>query len=780
MKQISAFPDQNVDQKTRATEHYGLQFAKAIYSSSERYGTHLFYFDDQTYSELEDYAYGRQSEERYKPLLDINPNDQQKNWVRGIRWAIKNYATKRLNVAVKKILERDYDPIASAIDNLSLDAKKEYQSKVRAYINNKEWYKQIENLTGMGLYPKDIPDEIMPNNEMELTMFMENDYKTIDSTLLELGISKALKNNDWRSQRRKNVVDLFIAGFGMYWIWLDENKMPRIKRIRPDRCLFPFLQTDDPDKMPYAAYVEEITVADFIKENKTLSKSMLDTIIEQHANKRDGYDYTSGSYDYMNYQNVDTIKVMRFRFKATEYKVKLKRQKYGNMQLLDKDENFLKDPKAAKRYKSQYPDREVKKTPYTAVYEGSMVVGSEYIYNYGKTNGLIRNNGNLMDVPLGVVMRAPNMENAKYVSTVKQMIPVLDNLQTYHLKVQQMVAKAIPKGHAIDIDALRKVDLKWGGKQLSDQDKLEMFYQRGTFVFAGNDDKRYGPGSNYQPFREMENGLARDVVTFVELMRSELDTLDEIIGINKVTAASSVSPEMGKGVAQIQEKASETALGYLHEADELMSRDAFRYLGKLFVESVKANPKQIYEAAYGKLAVDYIKNIDITKSDWGIDIQPQPTDDDWLRLYQTVEKAIQTGQLGIDDQLAIEEFTNLKQARHYMRLRMAQRERMASEAKQKDYEMNAQLQQQSSQQNAEKEIALTNAKTQGELAVVEAEANNIRIKGEEERKSIALKEKISGPYKLASIEKGQEMGMYRDAMNHALKEDKEKVTDKSN
>ena len=102
---------------------------------------------------------------------------------------------------------------------------------------------------------------------------------------------------------------------------------------------------------------------------------------------------------------------------------------------------------------------------------------------------------------------------------------------------------------------------------MTDLEKIKFYQQTGIFVFNPGDGSIYGRGASSKPIMEVENGVAKDIVYYVDLIDMALRQLDETIGLNEISAASPVHERKGARVAQLQEQSTETALWYLYEGD---------------------------------------------------------------------------------------------------------------------------------------------------------------------------------------------------------------------
>jgi hypothetical protein len=727
--QAYPFPSDFVSPQVKAdVRMWGLPAAKAIYYNTKKSGAALFSNDLETLNKCLDYALGEQSQDIYKPVMGISAKNSKRNFVRAMRWQIKNYATKRVNVAVSKIFNRNYEVTCDAIDPLALEEKEDYESRLRAYMKHSAWLREMglmqpDDMTAVGIPFKDIP-----KNDEERQVHMEMDYKHRGAMEIEMGTAKHLERNKFDNTRAMYDFDLFAFGVGSVWVGMDENMRPVVKRRNPTRMIVPYSESEDFSNIPYAGYLEDMTVGDLRKLNRTLSDQQIKDIGENHAKRQTDFHYRENS-DTLQFENVNKVQVMHFEILTTNEMVHLeKKDSFGNERFIEKDFSYYSTEKEQEKFKSRYGNtRKIHRTKYHAVYEGYWVVGTDYVFNYGLKNHTERQRGNLGETRLGYKVFAPNMKSGKVVSTVKQMIPILDDLQSYNLKIQQIIGRAIPKGFGIDMYALRKADLKWDGRKMSDQEKIEMFVQSGIFTYDSSG--RYAPGSNYKPFIEAENGMAGDIEYYLRLIQQAIFELEEVTGINKIVAASSVHQDTGKGVAEMQQGASEVALDYLYRADKDIYTEVCKTLAVLHIQSVKyAGNKEYYTKSLGESTVDFLAGKDLTKYDYGLMIQVAPTEDEWREFYVDVQGSIEKGILRNSDKILLRRIKNLKQA--YVTLKVLEERRIEEQqqSKMNDIKANGEEQRASVQAKFEADRMLEEMKSQREerIKMIERETEMLK------------------------------------------------------
>ncbi len=689
--QAFPFPNELVDSKMKGDPIlYGLPLAQAIFYNNRHYGPMLFRNNRRLYNTWKNYALGRQGEDQYKPVLGVNPRDSKKTWLKAVRFRIKNYATKRVNIAIAKMFAKDYDVFAEPIDPLSANRKEELKAKVNAYLKDREWFAEFEQRLGKSFSP--VNPDLLPENDEELDMMVNMDIKDKVSLALEKAIMQHIEYNEYQKIREQLDFDVFVLGIGILWVRIDSDYRITIERIDPSKFIAPSNNTPNFNDMKYWGYVDEYAIAEVKKLDKRneLNETALTDIYEQYRIDNQGRYY--GTDELVDYKDVGKVQIMYFEQLTIDSKVYTRKMDTaGNPQYYEKAQDYYKGDSGMAAFKAKYEGtgRKLIKKDIEILYGGYWVVGSKYIFNYGPVSNQAhhRVDGKFGRKFLSCIPYAPHMYDGEIMSTAEQMIPVLDDLQSYNLKIQAAVATAIPKGAYVDLHALRKAKLKWDGKEMSDQEKLLMYMQNGIIV--GDSSDRFKPGANYRPIIELENGIANDVSQYVALIQQGLFELDEIIGINKVTAASTLPERTGAKVAQMQSQGSETALDYLYRADHYLFQETCKRLYPLHLQVLKYGPKGRYSYSLSDADVNLLKKELIHgKKDFAINVNVRPSESEWSDFLLDVEGAYREGMIKLSDKIALKEIRNIRQAREYLKAIERRNERVRNQQELQKIEAN--------------------------------------------------------------------------------------------
>jgi hypothetical protein len=740
------FPDDDRPLEEKEGKDWNTQVAKTIWGMRGIQHS-LFYNSRHEYETLIQFALGSQPQELYYPFLRLDPNKNNKAWTSAIDFQIKNYATKRVNIVVSKVSSRQYDVECSNIDPIAIDLKEDKITRLKIWIEQKAFFENLQKEIGIPTSPNgEEAQEDLPQNTQELDMFAQTDYKTIEEIGMELGVKHHLDRNKYDESRKEMAFDAYVLGVSAAYVGMDENIMPEVERVPPQDLIVPYNETPDLSRLPYVAQIIWMTIPEFIKKSDGyLTKQEIDDAIAKYAVNGYGKTINDGLNQYSSQpdNSVKIIPVLRYNYRSVDTIVKVRKtDEFGNPTLYDKPINYYARPKEIDKFVDKYGKaRKLYRLHVNTVYEGYWVIGSDYIFRQGRRAFSQRKFGNLSEDLMGYKVFAPNSWRGKITSMGKQMIPVLNELQRYNLKIQQLVSRAIPKGFGVDLYALRKANLKWDNKDMSDQEKLDMLVQTGVFGFTSKD--RYAPGSNYKPIIEHEGGMSADVVRYLELSRNALAELDEIIGMNRVVSGSNVSPEMGKAVAEQQMASSDIALDFLYNTDFKIFKEVVQSVATLHIKSIKYGNRNYYDRIFGRLntGVTY-SEIPFHLYDYGFIIKPKPTELDWQEIYTQAEKAYQQGLIQFSDILYLREIESIKQARRYLIMKENRYSKQKQEQSLQLQEANAQVQQQSAMVKTQGDLEIEKAKAEAALALEASKRETLRLQYALQQNMLVQVEKV--------------------------------------
>lgn len=726
-----SFPDELVSPEKKQENSYGLQVAKAIYYHHNTYGSNLFISNAREIEEVRDYIYGRQDTSQYKPLAGVNPTtDDKETYIKGVRWEIVSYATKRINIAVSKIAGMKYNATCDAVDEKAMDIKNDITNKVKMLMSEKDFLSEMGVLEG--LLPPDMSAEDIPTDNDSLQDYLSH-TKLFAASLIEEAVKEHLGDNDYDEIKKEVAQDLIEAGVAAVLTGLDDNVVPYVKRLEVERLLLPRSKYQDFRDKKYWGYLDFITFSDLEKEAQgQFTETELEIIRDSARENTNFLSELSDYYESDLNETVKTIPVLRWEWKTTDIETYAKKiDKFGNTKLYKKKNSYQG---SGKNTKLQHK--------YNAVYEGVWILGTEYQYNYGRKHFTERSRGNMNETPLGLKIYAPNMKNHKLVSAGQQIIPILDDLQSYNIKIRHILAKPFPGGVEINLNALKQVAFEWGGHKMKPEDLLRFMMQKGILVT----DRQPKQGALDKAVIPIADGI--QLQEYLSLKMDKLNELDEVLGMNAASVASQLGDRAGATTTQIQIQQSNLALDYLFHADRKIFLEVCKSLAILHCYSEKYGKPGRYNRIYGRIGSQMFKeNLDLTQHDYSFDLEPYPSDQERAEFLETIRTMVTAGAISASEATMLRRITNLKKAEFELR-RMERRK--AKEMKE------AEIQKIRETVEGQKESNLI--ATQGKQEEIRLQAQLIQLEAQEERrteelkhgfkmKEIALKERLVGEFK---------------------------------
>jgi len=755
------FPDDNVDPSTKGNKKgWGLQVARAIWYNRAFNNPNLFYNVRREYFEKIEYAFALNNPDAFKPVLGINPREANKTFLPNIDWSIKNYATKRVNIATSKIINRRYDPQFNPGDPFALDRKKDYRSKLKAYMQQQEFLQEAKKLIGseIAVAPDDIDPDLMPQNDTELDIHMKINYKDRGAAWLEKRCNYFFDRNRYDDIKSEGAFYEFALGIRVEHVGSDEYGRPQIRSINPAQYVGPHLPSQYPTNLRYGADVDFYEVSDAMKLwTGEFSKQEEAHIINTYATTEHLY------YDNFGRNNSSTstrkLQIMRFEYRTVDEKVYVESEdEYGNLRFVERDYKFYNTPAQLDKFKKKYAGKsKINRVPMDTVYAGYWIVDSDYIFGYGRKAWQEGEWGALGQGRIGYKVVAPNLKNGRVVSAIDQMIPILNELQRYHLKIQHIFAASVPKGIAIDLEALRRADLKGpDGKPMTDLEKIAFYQQAGIFVFNPGDGAIYGRGASQKPIYEIENGVAGDIVYYADLTQQALLQLDEVIGLNEVSSASPVPERKGARVAQMQVQSTENALDFLYKGDEHIFKEVCKSVGIKAIQSELMNP-EYYKEAFGQSSADFIREYRLDQTDFGLMLEIAPSAEEWREFYLEAKDAQKSGLITQSQLTLLRRVPTLREAESLLRLFEERARRQAAEAKSADIKENAQQQAESAKLTHQFDMELQQSKGQIEMVKSQTELRKIAVQGQMQLQQMYVQAFLDGKLNEESIRiKGDE------------------------
>lgn len=722
------FPSYLAPDSEKNSDDYGLQMAKAIeyeWFYRPQSGKCSYYDKRDLYHNLRLYARGEQSTKIYRDLLTKGEDSSYTNY----DWRPIQVVPKFMKLLTNQMTDRLFEIKAEAVDKYSVGLKDDYKEKLEKYVISRPIIEDIKQETGMDLAPPNADE--LPETQEEVEVHMNMKYKPAIEIAAEEAIKYTLELNDYKEIQPQLIEDVATLGLCAVKHYTDPQKGIQVKGVDPANMVYSYPTKRDFKNVHYYGEVIKMTVNELQRISK---RSFTDEEIEDIGKATSEWGRYHGNYNTNEgYNREDDLQnmmvdVLFFNFKSTNSMTfKKKYQKNGGFKMTKKDSSF-------KKKDSNYSGYDVESTVYDAWYEGALVLGTTKLFNYGLVENMIREEGFLNKTMSNYIMYAPDLYQNRTKSLVSTIIPYIDQMQQIHIKLQQQIAKARPNGIYIDVAGLNEIAMG-EGNVLSPLEAIAIYDATGNVL--GTSVSQEGE-FNYgrQPIQELNNGVnAQGIQALMLSYNHYLNLVRDAIGIPQGADASMPHPDTLVGVQQQVALNSNTATRHILDAGLRVSQEMGKAISLRIKDIFKySNLKKAYINAIGKINVDILRALErYHLHDLGIIIMLKPDAQEKQYLEANIASALGKDSITLDDAIDVRNISNIKLANEVLKIRRKRREKDKNEAAQQleksraegqamVAERAAQSRMQEIEFKTKSDLAIVQAKTQGEISKLREEA----------------------------------------------------------
>jgi len=684
---VGSFPSPFYTKQEKASNEYGIQYAKALFAVFAGQDQQLLESKKQKIQYLRRLRMGLQHPNEFLDLA----KDEDANTYANLDLSPPSVIPKFAEILINKILRQDYYIKLTASDSHSLKTKQLFKEEAINRIFIHDTLSRIAQENGLNAEP--VPPPFETPDDLEVHMM--SDFKLSTEIAAEKGVDFILNSQHDYTEILRNVLnDLVTIDLACTKTEYASDGSVRVRWVDIENAVYSFSNEGDFRKIQHAGEFVVMTISELRKKAHDLTEAELQDIAKSVAGKNNNPDryspavlYTQSEQPYYEYDSFQ-VTVLDFEFLSTcELVYEKKETKDGYSRMLKRDENY-ELPKNSK-YK-----RELKKRNYTAKFGGYFVLGTEYIFGYGERTSVLRKNNNIFDTEIDYTFYSTTWNKGKFYSFVQKIEPYAKQMANAHIKLQQMVAKARPNGVSIDIGGLKQIDLHGTGSQASPLELQSVYDQTGNFYWNGIDED--GETMNRPPIVELSNGMSVNAIrALIEVHNFNLQIIRDVSGLNEYTDASTPNSEALVGIQQAAQESSNNATYGIDIAwKNITKRTAMKVLLCL-QESIRKN-KGIYADVIGEASEDVLNIINrFPKQNFITDIELAPTRDERLMLEQAMTINMEKGLLMPEDMYIIRNAKNFKVAQVLLGIKAKRNMERMRANQQEDMQMKSQLDQQS-------------------------------------------------------------------------------------
>ncbi len=704
------FPNALVPDEEKQTIEYGLRVGKAIEGEwfKRKNNTCRFYDQWGEYHRLRLYARGEQSVAKYKNELAVDGDLSHLN----LDWTPIPIIPKFVDIVVNGMNDRLFKIKAEAQDVMSAEKKSLFQDMIEADMVAKDFLELTKEEYGIDAYNVD-PEEL-PENDEELSLYMQMKYKPSIEIAEEIAIDTVLKMNDYLELKRLFDYDMTTLGVGVMRHTFLINDGVKIDYVDPANWIHSYTEKPDFSDCYYFGEVKQVHYTELLKINPNLTKEELEEI--KNASSA-WYDYFPIIRQYQDdaFLN-EVVTLLYFNYKTDmRFVWKKKLLENGGERVIRKDGNFNPPVEEGMMFERVEAVRD-------AWYEGILVGGTNILVKWELMKNMVRPKSATQKALPNYVAYAPRMYKGNIESLVRRMIPFADQIQLTHLKLQQVMARVVPDGVFIDADGINEVDLGTGAAY-NPEDALKLYFQTGSVI--GRSYTQDGEFNNGRvPIQELSSNSGQSkMAALINVYNYNLNMIRDVTGINEARDASTPSPDALVGVQKLAALNSNTATRHILTAGLNVTKRMAECISIRIADILEyADFAEDFAMQIGKYNVAILEDIkDLYLHNFGIFIELAPDEEEKQRLEANIQIALQQQTIDLEDAIDIRMVSNIKLANEL--LKMKRKKRMEQQQKQKEMEFRMQMQSniQSQQAAAESKAQLVQMEAQAKIQLRQAE-----------------------------------------------------------
>ena len=708
----TSFPNQFATDAEKESQEYGLQVGQAIqYEWFRKDGSRCRYYSQwKDFHRLRLYARGEQSVQKYKNELAIDGDLSYLN----LDWTPVPVIPKFVDIVVNGMSDRLFKVKAYSQDAMSQAKRSKYQDMIEGQMVSKDILSIIQQKTGIDPFTMN-PDEL-PQNDEELSLYMQLNYKPAIEIAEEEAINTILEENKYLDLRKRIDYDQTVIGIGVVKHEFLPGAGVQVSYVDPANVVYSY--TEDPyfTDCFYWGEIKTLPITELLKIDPTLTREQMEEISNS---SQSWYDYYNVAQFYENslfYR--DTATLLYFNYKTTK-KIVYKKKKLdnGGFKYIEKNDEF--NPPVEMMEENNF--EKVEKT-IDVWYEGVMVMGTNYLLKWQLSKNMVRPKSSAQHALPNYVACAPRMYKGVIESLVRRMIPFADLVQLTHLKLQQVIARTVPDGVFIDADGLNEVDLGTGNAY-NPEDALRLYFQTGSVI-----GRSYTQGGDFNnarvPITQLtSNSGAAKTQMLIANYNHYMDMLRTVTGLNEARDASTPDPNSLVGLQKLAALNSNTATRHILEGGLYMFRALSEALTYRIADILEYSDfKDDFVTRIGKYNVSILNEIkELYIYDFGIFLEIAPDEEQKAQLEANIQMALSRGDINLEDAIDIREIRNIKLANQLLKVKRMKTQERAEKMEMQKQAMMSEQQLQSQQIAAQTAMQKIQLEAQSKMQVKQAE-----------------------------------------------------------
>jgi hypothetical protein len=561
---------------------YGKNVAQSIYSTI--YGNQTyFWLRNNRFRKNRQIANGKIDMSVFMDRLEMN---SKANFV-NINWKsiiIGNTIVARL---VGSWMSRNEKVTVTATDGASAMLKKNAADEAEFIYQNKEILAQLQQESGIPIIPQ---DQFIAEDKDELDRWISEFNHLPEEIQYSIGCNNVLEANGWNDVLKQRLLhDSAEVGLVCTYTFMDEEGEVHVQWIRPENAIYSYSDFPDFRDTTYRGHILSMKVSEIrARYSIAAGGTLTEEDIFRLAESSKEYQLTD-KIKWMQDWNVAwlrpydewNIDLVQFEIRTLDsdgYTVtKTKKNgstiiRKGKPEKIDENQEYLEEKK-------------------WNIYEGVYCPVTQTMIKWGIKKNMIRPQdpkelGNA-EFSYSFYMYDPyDMRNVAVPEKIEEPI---EQMILARLKIQQMVAKMVPAGASIDVDALQELDLGLGDS-VKPLEVQKIWEQTGKLYYRGRD----AEGNRIPvPITELANtGFAPQLQALIQLYQFHYQVLKDELGEDPNLMNQAAQPRVAASNIAASQQLANNATEYMYDAYIYVMEETCKKIACLLNKSVTYGAKK--------------------------------------------------------------------------------------------------------------------------------------------------------------------------------------------
>lgn len=748
------FPSDDIDEESKDAGWH-LAWCQAIFSLLSSGGCYDNTDDYKKLELLRLYGEGRQPNGIYQNLLlgseDINP--ERKGWL-STNWEILSPAPKIHREIRGRFEVQEYDIVATAIDPNSVSEKEDkawevwYNSKygndedrlMEVLGNEKDTspmyiaqsLEELDIAKGLGVFK--LKSEVYQENLLEATEYLS------DMKIIKEKVIKDLVN--WNRAAFRDYYDPSTGVVGYEYVdWrnlvIDYSNETDFKDIR----FWGYVKFETINNVRVNAQdLEEHDLINMAKQNAGLWGNIDRGALDRYSNNL--YRTENGIRVYDQFRV--PIFICEWISTDTEYKT-IKNNKAGEKKIYKKTFSEYQRMDETNKKKTQISRK-------NNIYQASWIIGSKYIYDYGKSLNSYRKNYKEPRLSIHAVSI-----NGK--SITEEIKPNLDQIELAFLRWESAIAQAKPSGLDWDLTELENISL--GGSKLNLKELIQLARQTGDTIRRSTNLTNGKESFKGKAVNRNEGGIGEFLNEILMTISKHYQLIADNTGVDVLGSTLSSPTQTTATQVKYASASTSDALQPLYTSWVKIRESASRSASYKIQRALRysKDSREFYTSVLGEVAVNTIAMAGgKSMAEYGIKLELRSTEELKKAAIEAATRALSPGKNGENINLPdwwyfVSMINNgkAKQAMSLLRYRIDKSKQEALEMQDRNMEANGRNMVSQAQAKTQGNIMEIQAKNEGDIKEVAIKAL-LQMEIDEKSELSALKKDIIGKLLLGGNE----------------------------